>query len=157
MHQVVERDNGQSGVIYSIYLEPLLNFIGGRTVAALLLAGWLVLRHTVGEPLIFLVLLRPADERHRDLSVRAHHAAQRLGCQHPIGELLSRLSWRDEALCCLGVVFIEWLEAVEEPQIEVGRLGAIVDEEGWVLSPLAHVEGTEVQRALLATSLLEDD
>ena len=57
MHQVAERDNGQGGMIYSVYLERLLKFIGGRTVAALLLAGWLALRYTVGEALLFLMLL----------------------------------------------------------------------------------------------------
>jgi hypothetical protein len=67
------------------------------------------------------------------------------------------LGGRDEALGRLRIVLVEVLEAVEEAKIEAGWLGAVVDQEGWILSSLTHVESAEVQGALLTASLLKDD
>lgn len=157
MLEAVEGDNCKGGAVLRLHLEFLFETCGSCTCPALLAARRLGLWDTIRESTLFLKLLGPADESQRHLRVGADRAAQGLGGQDSVCEFFAGFCRRDEALGSLWVVLIEILKPIEEAQIETGGLRSIVDKEGWVFSPLTHVQGSKVQGALLATSFFEND
>ena len=90
------------------------------------------------------MFLGPADEADWYLRVGWDSARHWFSSQHTVCELFADICGCNESLTLVDGEFVEVPESLKEFEFERSRLGTVVDEEGGVLSALAHVDSAKV-------------
>lgn len=113
--------------------------------------------YLIREATFAIILLRAAYKADRNLLVGRNHSVERLSGEDAVSKFLTDLGWRSKRILFVFIVLVEVTKALKEAELEGDRLRTIVDEVCRILAALAHVECSEIKRALHATTLVEND